>query len=267
LREFHSELDEAAFNQLVEKRLKHALDKPFDMGLTEKLGFKKFGLKDLANVKDLLKKLDYSPASLTSNPGLKKAACVTFEDEISLKQIRSGKHEIDGSLYECLRVNVANLIGIMESANGARTFLIRSHMTRFLIFVIEMRKSYSKNLEESSDDFKKYLRETFGTMQKSEDSLMEYDLWVPNFRLSSLADKSLQATWKADKQNSEEAITYFSVQLDSTSDGELIKRGVGDKSIVLKSSFVVGIMDTLNEDHAELPIFAAMVTPDNFVPC
>jgi hypothetical protein len=259
-------MDDASFAKLASDRLKHPLSKPFDAGVIEKLGFKKFSLAQLGKANEMLRKLFYSGSDLASTDDVKKAACVTFEDEIALKHTRSGKHKIDKGIYECLRINVTNLVGVMESKNGARTYLVKSHMSSFLIFFVELRNSYRKEIETSQEEFRKYIRETFKGMEQSEESLLEHDLWVPNFRLASVADKSLASTWKVDEAKKDEAITYFSVQLESTSDGELIKRRAGDKSIVLGTTFVVGMMDTANEDKIDLPIFAAVVTPDHFVP-
>lgn len=258
-------MDDQTFSKFAADKMKHPMEKPFDASIAEKLGFKKFNLAELGKANEMLRKLFYSGSDLASTGDLKKAACVTFEDEIALKHTRSGKHKIDKGVYECLRINVTNLVGVMESKNGARTYLVKSHMSSFLIFFVELRESYRPEIETSQEEFRKYVRETFKEMSQSEESLLGHDLWVPNFRLASVADKSLASTWKLDASKTDEAITYFSVQLESTSDGELIQRKAGDKSIVLSSTFAVGLMDTANEDKIDLPVFAAVVTPDHFV--
>lgn len=256
--------DNSAFAKTVESRLSPSLEKPFAPELPEALGIQRFSLGELTKANDIIKQIFGKECSLQAEKSFSHAEGASFASEISLKHSRSGKYNIDGQLCECLHINVMNLVGVMESKNGARTFLVRAHQSNFLVCLIELPKDFLKGNQISLKSFRTMMAETFKQMEPTSDQLHDWDLWVPNFRLRSVCDKAYSEVWsKSDKED--HLVSYFGAMLESRSDGELIQRQAGDKSIVLSEGFVIGVMDTAHEDKLDLPVFAALVTPDCFV--
>lgn len=264
LRELHKGLDDPSFVQMAQDRLDPPLEKPFALDIVDSIGLKRFSVDNLAKTNDILKGIFGQSSGITANKSFSHAAGATFASEISLKHSRSGKYKIEGSLYECLHINVMNLVGVMESKNGARTFLVKAHQSNFIICLIELKKNQLKGKEKSLKEFRLFLHETFKNMEASSEQLHDWDLWVPNFRLKIACDKSSSETWKPTEKQ-DHLVSYFEIKLESRSDGELIKRQAGDRSIVLSDGFVIGIMDTSHEDKIDLPLFAALVSSDCFV--
>jgi hypothetical protein len=265
LRELHKDLDAEGFSKLVKDRLEPAMEKPFVPELPEIFGFQKFNFGELDKANDIIKGIFGKECGIKTSKTFSLAGGASLASEISLKHTRSGKYQIDGSLFECLHINVMNLVGVMESKNGARTFLVKAHHSNFLVCLIELKKNQLIGKQNSQKEFRLFLHETFKNMEPSSQEIQDWDLWVPNFRLRIACDKGSSETWKqGDKQDN--LVSFLEMKLESRSDGELIKRQAGDRSIVLSEGFIVGLMDTTHEDKLDLPVFASLVTPDYFVP-
>ena len=158
-----------------------------------------------------------------------------------------------------------NLVGVMESQNSARMFLVRSHMSNFLICIIDPNGKWKIENENSVKHFRTFIRETFKSMEQSQQDYKDYDLWIPNFKTTCMSNKIIEETWKPTKDQHDHLFSGLELHLESTSDGELIKRQAGDKSIVLSEGFAVGLIDTAHEDKLDIPVFSALVTKDCFI--
>jgi hypothetical protein len=229
------------------------------------LGFQKFNVAELTKGNDIIKQIFGKESIIEAKKDFKQAEGCSFAVEVPLKQTRSGKCQIEGRLHECLHINLMNLVGVMQSKNGARSFLVRAHQSNFLVCFIELKKGLLKDKEFSLKEFRSLLKETFKSMEPSDQHLQDYDLWVPNFRLKIACDKASEESWKKGEKDADHMVSFFDLQIESSSDGELIKRSTGDKSIVLSEGFIVGIMDTAHEEKYDLPVFAALVKPDCFI--
>lgn len=79
----------------------------------------------------------------------------------------------------------------MDSPVGAQIFIVPSREHDKFVYFLDLKKSYSKSIEENAHEFRKYIIEAFTNLTKSKQDFSNRDLWVPNFSVDSAIEDSL----------------------------------------------------------------------------
>ena len=144
---------------------------------------------------------NFSPSgNIILNTTSKNSLGLALDKTVTLKHSRSGRHSIDGQLYECLRVSSVGIvyknahIMVMDAINGAQLVLVPTHDPFLLVFFINMKTSFDTSLELSQGEYRKYMREVFQGMTMVSEKLGNQDLWVPNFRIKAVVDNTMNHT-------------------------------------------------------------------------
>jgi hypothetical protein len=82
---------------------------------------------------------------------------------------------------------------VMDSPVGAQIFIVPSQQHDKFVYFLDMKKSYSKSIEENPQEFRKYIIDAFTNLTKSKEDFWNRDLWVPNFSVDTAMEDSLSS--------------------------------------------------------------------------
>ena len=91
--------------KLAHDHLDPPLQKTFTREISSLLGLQHFHTDHLDKANDIMKQIFGKSNLLSTKETLKDIGGSNFTTEISLKQTRSGKYNINGKLCECLHIN------------------------------------------------------------------------------------------------------------------------------------------------------------------
>jgi len=98
-------MQNSEFLQFILPLLLIPLQKQLDLDVLDNLPYAQFSARDNKKVTELVAPFGNGKQSLATSPTTKNELGLYFNKTVTLKHSRSGRHEIDGQYYECLRIS------------------------------------------------------------------------------------------------------------------------------------------------------------------